>query len=525
MLKKYLSIKIASVLILVVMLVTGCSHTGISNNASLGSAAADTPVISTDQTIAGNNSKAQAPKVDDDTGSPEWENTGMIALGSTITYTGTGVSASGSKVSITAGGDFTVTGTLTDGMISVDTKEKVKLRLSGVNITNSNGPAIFFVNAKKAFITLTEGTVNYLTDGSKYTVEAKAALFSNDTLEIKGSGTLNVTGNYKHGIASDDDIIIENGTIVSKSATDGIHANNNITVYGGNITLDSASDGMDSEGDIIINGGAFSIAAGDDGIHADTELNMNSGTIDVTKSYEGLESKTALTVNGGNIRINASDDALNASSNIIINNGTIFVDCNGDGYDSNGNMTINGGTTVIYSGNNANGPLDIGDRTGTFTINGGTVIAAGGNMGINTSEDSRQYSIWINSSLAANTLVNIAAEEGSEIASFAPIKSCSLIFYSSDKLKSNAIYNISTGGTYSGKLADGIGSGGSYTAGALLGTATMSAKSASVGQPTGMGGFGGDMGGPKGGGSMDGSGGDFGGGGMGGPGGGKRVPR
>jgi len=226
---------------------------------------------------------------------------------------------------------------------------------------------------------------------------------------------------------------------------------------------------------------------------------LNGGTIDITKSYEGLESKTVLTINGGTIRINASDDALNASSDIIINNGSIFADCNGDGYDSNGSMTINGGTTVLYSGNNANGPLDTGDRTGTFTINGGTVMAAGGNMGITASEDSKQYSIWISSSLAANTLVNIAAEDGSGIAAFAPIKDCSLIFYSSDKLKSNAVYNISTGGTYSGKATDGIYGDGSYTAGTLLGTATMSAKSASVGQSTGMGGGMGGFGGGKGG--------------------------
>lgn len=517
MINKYLSVKIAAILIIIMILVTGCSAAGNSNTASSDTATSDTTAISANQTITG--SSSVVAKVDDDTGSQEWNNAGTITLGSNITYTGTGVSVNGSKVSITAGGDFTVTGTLTDGMISIDTSEKVKLRLSGVNITNSNGPAIYFVNAKKAFITLTEGTANYLTDGSKYTVDAKAALFSNDTLEIKGSGTLNVKGNYKHGIASDDDILIESGTIVLKSAIDGLHANNNITVYGGNITLDSASDAIDSEGDIIINDGTFSITAGDDGIHTDTELTLNGGKIEIANSYEGLESKTVLTVNGGKIRITASDDALNANSNIVINNGTIFVDCNGDGFDSNGNMTINGGTTVLYSGNNANGPLDTGENTSTFTINGGTVIAAGGNMGINVSEDSRQYSIWINSSLAANALVNIAAENGTEIAAFAPIKSCSLIFYSSDRLKSNAVYNISTGGSYNGKSVDGIYGDGSYTAGTLLGTATMSAKSASVGQSTGMGrGFGGGMGGHGGGKGVPG-------GDMGGPGNSKGAPQ
>jgi len=501
MANKYLWIKATAVLLAIMLLSAGCSKSG---TATAGSDSTDsgTTASSTGGGIVQNPSshgnESANESTEDDADNEEWKNTGTITLSETITHTGAGISVNGSVVNISSGGDFTVTGTLSDGMISIDTTEKVKLRLSGVNITNSRGPAIFFVNAKKAFITLTEGTTNNLTDGSKYNVEAKAALFSNDTLEIKGSGTLNVTGNYMHGIASDDDIIIENGTIVIKSATDALHANNNVTVNGGNITADSSSDGMESEGDIIINDGTLSISAGDDGIHAETELTVNGGKINITKSYEGLESKTTITIGGGDIRITASDDALNASSSIIINDGYIYADCEGDGYDSNSSMTINGGTTIIYSGNNANGPLDIGERSGgTFVINGGTVIASGGNMGISLSEESSQYSLWISSPLPANTLVNISAEDGSEIITFAPIKSSSLIFYSSDKLKGNATYYVSTGGSYSGKASDGVYSGGTYKSGSLLGTATMSSKSVSVGQPAGMGmrhGFGGGFG-------------------------------
>jgi len=80
------------------------------------------------------------------------------------------------------------------GMIYIKTKERVKLRLSGVNIKNNNGPAIYFDDADKAFITITEDTVNYLEDGTSYSdKDAKAALFSNDTLEIKGKGVLTAT--------------------------------------------------------------------------------------------------------------------------------------------------------------------------------------------------------------------------------------------------------------------------------------------------------------------------------------------
>lgn len=492
---------ILSILISIVLITSGCAGTGSVTGVSQGGNGQDQVAVSdtgstTNESSSTTKVKDKDNTTSDDSDSEVWSNTGTITLGNTISYTGTGVSVNGSKVTIKAGGDFTVTGTLADGMIYVDTTEKVKLRLSGVNITNSSGPAIFIQNAKKAFITLTEGTTNTLTDGSKYSVEAKAALFSNDSLEIKGKGTLKVTGNYMHGIASDDDISIENGIITVKGAVDGLHANNNVTVSGGNLTIFSSSDGIDSEGDVIIDGGIFSIAANDDGMHADTDLTVNSGKIDITSSYEGLEGKNTLTVGGGTIRIKAKDDALNSGNKMIVNNGYIYVDCEGDGFDSNCDMAINGGTVVIYSGNNANGPLDIGDRTGTFTINGGTVIAAGGNMGITTSDSSKQYSIWINAQLSGNSLVNISDKSGNEITTFSPIKSCSLIFYSSSKLKGNTTYNISTGGSYSGKATDGIYSNGSYTAGSQLGSVTMSSKSASLGQsnfggPGGGGGFGG----------------------------------
>lgn len=227
--------------------------------------------------------------------SDAWKNNiGTINL-SDMTVTGTGASVNDTVIRITAGGDFTVTGTLADGMIYVKTDEKVKLRLSGASITNSSGPAIFFDNVDKGLITITEDTENYLADGSTYTTEdADAALFSNDDLEIKGSGTLTVTGNYQHGIASDDDISIENGIINVTSYEHGIKANNTISVLDGTITV-TAQTGK--------------------GIKAGEALTIDGGTLNITSTEnEGLESKGTLTINGGDINITAGDDGLNTGN-------------------------------------------------------------------------------------------------------------------------------------------------------------------------------------------------------------------
>jgi hypothetical protein len=227
-------------------------------------------------------------------------NTGKINLGSTITYTGSGISVSGSTVRITSGGDHTVTGTLSNGMIYVDTTEKVKLRLSGASITNSNGPAIFFNDVDKGYITLVENTVNTLVDGKTYSDQsAKATLFSNDDLEIKGKGTLNITGNYNHAIASDDEYKIENGTInVISAVGDGIHANDSIKITGGKINITSTKDCIQTEDkELIIDGDTLTLSAGKKALLSDTEIIINSGTVTITKSEEGIQAPS-ITING-----------------------------------------------------------------------------------------------------------------------------------------------------------------------------------------------------------------------------------
>lgn len=234
-----------------------------------------------------------------DTEDDTWKNnTGKIDL-TGMTVSGNGAAVSGNIINITEGGDFEVTGTLSDGMIHVDTESRVKLRLSGMSLTNSSGPAIYFENSDKGYITMAKNTVNEIADSAEYSEEfseAKAALFSNDDLEIKGAGTLKITGNYKHGAASDDDIVIEEGTVEITSAGDGIHANDGVYITGGIINIISAQDGIqaekyaeiedgeinitttgeveDTEGKDLgkINGGALAFGAGDQGMAPSVEM-------------------------------------------------------------------------------------------------------------------------------------------------------------------------------------------------------------------------------------------------------------
>lgn len=384
----------------------------------------------------------------------EWkENTGAIVLSdSGITVTGTGAYVDGNTVIITEGGDWEVTGSCSDGMIYVNTGEekdvndKVKLRLNGMNLTDPDGPAIYFDRCKKAFITIESGTTNTVSDGASYTKtieehiidgaaysidasQAKGAIHTDDTLEIKGKGTLNVSGNYKHGIATDDDILIENGVIRITSVKDGIHANDDITLNGKNIeiTIDTQSDGLDSEGtlhlelvkslsvtgsgkgikaesDLYVNSGVyiivsgddsihcngnvtvgngeFTITSGDDGIHADTTLTIENGTINITKSYEGLEANDVI-INGGVISVVASDDGVNAAGgqDQSSQGGRPGQNPFRPGASSNCSITVNGGELYVTASG------DGVDSNGALTFNDGIVVVQGPQTGGNFAVD------------------------------------------------------------------------------------------------------------------------------------------
>lgn len=204
----------------------------------------------------------------------------------TMSIDGSGASVNGNVISITDTGTYIVSGNLPDGMIEVNTTLKVKLKLNGVSITNSAGPALLVNDAKRLTLTLIEGTTNYMTGGS---AANDGAIFTNDTLEIKGAGAFHVNGTVEHGISSDDDIVIKNGDIHVNAVKTGMMANDDITVSGGTLHVVGGTNGMKSKGTMHIAGGT---------------LWVNGGPKE-TKS--GIYSQSVFTVTGGSIYVIGCD--------------------------------------------------------------------------------------------------------------------------------------------------------------------------------------------------------------------------
>lgn len=215
----------------------------------------------------------------------DYTNATAIVLGTTSTVKGTGAAVSGSTIKITAGGNYTVSGTLANGSIEVNTTGKVYIELNGVNVTNAAGPALMVTDAKRITLTLKEGTTSYLTDGANAN-ENDAAVFTNDTLEINGTGTLVVDGKHKEGISSDDDIIITSGTLKVTSKDDGLNAHDDITVNGGYVYIVATGDGIDSNGTVNINGGTVismgGTTGGEGGLDARGLFTIKGGTLIAT---------------------------------------------------------------------------------------------------------------------------------------------------------------------------------------------------------------------------------------------------
>lgn len=387
-------------------------------------------------------------------GSWSTENATKIILeGDTATVSGKGAYALDGNVVIAGAGYYVLEGELSDGSIIVDAynTSKVWILLNGVSIYCSDDAAFIVDQAEKVFLTLAEGTDNFLESGEEYSSDAlsdntNAAVFAKDDLTINGSGSLTVTAAYRHGIAAKDDLAITGGTICITAPVDGIRVNDSFCfreadlqitagdegvvqenpeelfyVESGTITIDSGDDAVNAVSDVVIDGGLMTLNAVDDGVHSDASLTVNGGTVLITKCYEGLEAQT-VTLAGGDVTVYPKDDGVNASGSYIwISGGTLTIinqtGTDADGLDSNGDIYISGGDvriSLLNSGSNS--AIDYASESGgVCEISGGTVVAAGSSqMAEQFDSTSSQCSILYTyqGGVQSGTTVSVADTEG-----------------------------------------------------------------------------------------------------------------
>ncbi|MCL2047534.1 MAG: carbohydrate-binding domain-containing protein [Defluviitaleaceae bacterium] len=313
-------------------------------------------------------------------------------------FSGGGASVSDGSVTITEGGSYLISGNLSDGRIAIDTASDVCLVFNGVDIISSKRSAIVSNGAGKVTIEIARDTENRIADGERRAkkkdrnADTNAVIYTNGSLEITGEGVLDISGNHRGGMYSEQSVEIFSGTLNIEAKGLGIYSRQRLAVHGGNVSIDNKDD-------------------------------------------EGAESDEII-INGGNIRIISKQDALNAQNNIVINGGNIYVEANDDGFDSNDTMTINGGTIFIFAKNSA---LDVSDgkKIGTFTINGGTVVAVGGDYRIAADSRSEQGFAWLDAPRLPKGAgsASVFSESGEKIIDFDYPNRFSLVFVSTERVR------------------------------------------------------------------------------------------
>lgn len=448
------------------------SETSSQTNAVLNNGASEIPVCTLDIT-------GMFSDRDKEVGFDENSDTVIQLNGTTASSTSGAVEISDSTVTITDEGTYILSGSLSNGQIIVDAEDtdKVQLVLNGVDITCASSAAIYVKQADKVFLTLAPNKTNSLqTTGEFVTIDDNnidAAIFSKDDLTLNGSGSLQVSCAYGHGIVSKDDLVITGGQYEITSSNHGLSGKDSVRIAAGNISLDVGEDGIHSEnkddatlGFVYVEGGEITIAAGDDGIHAGNQVLIAGGTVNITESYEGIEGLT-VDIAGGEVTVHSSDDGLNATDGnssegmgnmsqdpfaategvyIKISGGSLKVIAYGDGIDSNGNLYVTGGETYVFGPENSgNGSLDY---AGTGVITGGTLVAAGASgMAQNFGSSSTQCSmlVTLSSTQSAGTAFFLQDAEGKEIISAEPETLYSCVLISCPELSIGNTYTLTAG--------------------------------------------------------------------------------
>jgi len=270
-----------------------------------------------------------------------------------------------------------------------------------MNATNSTNSPFFVKSAKNTYITLVDGTENFLTDATTYTYanatddEPDAALFSKDDLIIKGNGTLSIDANYNVAIKCKDDLEIENGKFIITSVDDGIQGKDSLQISGGefniNVTGDAlkATENADIEkGYVLITGGKFDITAGSDGIQAETNVTITNGEFNFVTgggnthslasdaSAKAIKSVVNTKIDGGTFEIDSADDGVHSDGTIEINGGTFTIITGDDGIHAETSLTFNGGDINIVKSYE-------GIESAIITINNGTIHLTSSDDGVN----------------------------------------------------------------------------------------------------------------------------------------------
>ena len=236
--------------------------------------------------------------------------------------------------------ELTLSGATDDGSLLVYSQKAWGLILDNVTITNNDGPAINNQCSKWLYVKL--NGENTLADGLTYasapfnaqgdSIDQKGAFFSEGEMDFSGTGTLSVTANGRNGIACDDYVIVNEGTIsvnVASTGTNGIKVNDGMQILDGQIDITVASlggRGIKNDSYMTINGGQTTIKTS-----GDCRIETVDGIRDTTTAA-GIKCDSLFTMTAGLLTITSSGDGgkgINCADSVKFSGGQLSVTTTG----------------------------------------------------------------------------------------------------------------------------------------------------------------------------------------------------
>lgn len=281
-------------------------------------------------------------------------------------------SVSGGHVTITSTNTtdeilYTLSGSSTNGSLTLNGNYKLRMHLNGVSLTSNKGAAVDIECGKRVEVKLMKGTENSFVDATSG--DQKAAFYVKGHLEIKGKGTMNVTGKSKHALCAKEYLQLKSslGNInILGAVNDGIHCgegdknnpeNSRFIMNGGTVTVSGCSkDCIDADdfGSMFINDGTLNLNISQSdgaGLKCDSIIYMKGGDINlnITGSIsQGVRFAYDAYFDGGTVKGTIAGNgakgfkAKRYTSGATVNNG-------GDAHfrGTNVNLTLTGATYTV----------------------------------------------------------------------------------------------------------------------------------------------------------------------------------
>lgn len=295
------------------------------------------------------------------------------------------VTATASRVIISQGGTYLLSGTLQDAQLTVEIPagETARLVLRGVDMHCERGPVIYSNGGGTVVLLLENGTENTLSDGKSYLYSGskvrEAAISVEGDLLITGGGSLSVEAIHNDALRSEGTLAVAEGTLEITAWRDGLVAGQELQISGGQLSIAcgrtglSASSAKSGQGSVTLAGGTVALICGGDGITAAGSLSATAGEYHITTgggsgnaSYGETAEKWGLwgglpqqqptekqpIINREQI-VSDSARGLSAGKSLALSGGAFTLDCSDAALYSVGSTKLSGSRVTISGGDTA----------------------------------------------------------------------------------------------------------------------------------------------------------------------------